>query len=89
MKRHHELSWWLSGKEPTCQCRRQSRHKFDPWVGNIPRRKEWNITQVFLPGKSDGQRSLAGYGPSSHKAVGHDLAAKQQHKQYHMIFAFL
>ena len=27
------LSGWLSGKEPTCQCRRLG---FDPWVGKIP-----------------------------------------------------
>ena len=27
------LLWWLSGKEPACQCRRQ---RFNPWVGNIP-----------------------------------------------------
>ena len=31
---------------------------FDPWVGKIP----W-ICPVFLPGKTHGQRSLAGYGP--------------------------
>jgi len=31
-----------------------------------------------LPGKSQGQRSLAGYGPQGHKKVGHDLANKQQ-----------
>ena len=26
------LPWWLSGKEPTCQCRR---HGFDPWSSKI------------------------------------------------------
>ena len=25
-----------SGKEPTCQCRSQKRHGFNPWVGKIP-----------------------------------------------------
>ena len=24
------------GKEPTSQCRRHKRHRFDPWVGKIP-----------------------------------------------------
>ena len=24
-----------SGKEPACQCRRQKRHRFDPWVRKI------------------------------------------------------
>ena len=28
------LPKWLSGKEPTCQCRR---HKFNPWVRKIQR----------------------------------------------------
>ena len=35
---------------------------FDPWVGNILWRRAWQPTPVFLPGKSHGQRSLAGYG---------------------------
>ena len=30
-----------SGKEPTCQCRRCKRHRFDPWVGKILWRKAW------------------------------------------------
>ena len=51
---------WLSGKEHSCQRRRCRRHGFEPWVGKIPWRK-WQPTPVFLPGKSQGQRSLAGY----------------------------
>ena len=47
-----------SGKEPTCQCRRQKRHGFSAWVGKIPWRKTWQPTPVFLPGKSHGRRSL-------------------------------
>ena len=38
-------------------------HRFDPWVGKIPWRREWQPTPVFLPGKSHEQRSLAGYSP--------------------------
>ena len=37
----------------------------DPW------RREWLPTPVFLPGKSHGQRSLAGYSPWGHK-TGHN-----------------
>ena len=51
-----------TGKEPTCQCRRQ-RRRFDPWVGKIPWKRAWQPTPVFLPGESHGQRSLAGYSP--------------------------
>ena len=51
----------LNAKEPTYQCRRCKRCKFVPCVGKIPWRREWFPTPVFLPGKSHGQRSLAGY----------------------------
>ena len=34
---------------------------FDLWAGKISWRREWLPTPVFLPGKSYGQRSLAGY----------------------------
>ena len=43
--------------------------QIDPWVGNIPWRKKWQPTPVFLPGKSHGQRSLTGYSPWSCKEV--------------------
>ena len=43
---------WLSGKESTCQCRRQKRPGFNPWVGKIPWGRKWQSIPVFLPGKS-------------------------------------
>ena len=40
-----------SGIEPSGQCRKHTRRRFDPWVGKIP----WSRTQlpipVFLPGE--------------------------------------
>ena len=54
------LSWWLSGKESACWCRRC---RFNPWERKIPRRRKWLPTSVFLPGKSQGQRSLEVYSP--------------------------
>ena len=36
---------------------------FDPWVKKSPWRREWQSPPVFVPGKSHGQRSLAGYSP--------------------------
>ena len=59
-----ELPWWLSGKESACQCRT---HGFEPWVWKIFWRKKWQPTPVFLYGKSQGQRSLAGYSPWGRK----------------------
>ena len=38
-----------------------------PLNWNIPWRREWQATPVFLPGKSDGRRSLVGYGPWGRK----------------------
>ena len=53
-----------SDKEPTCQCRRCS---FDPWVGMIPWRREWQSTPVSMPGESHGQRSLVDNSPWGRK----------------------
>ena len=41
-----------SGKEPTCQCKGQNRLMFNPWVGKIHWRKEWQPTPLLLPGES-------------------------------------
>ena len=57
------LPWWLSGKESACQWRL----RFDPWVREIPRRKKWQLTPVFLSGKSHGHGSLVGYSSWGHK----------------------
>ena len=45
------LPWWLSVKGSTCPCRRCL---VDQWAGKIPWRKKWQLTPVFLPGKSHG-----------------------------------
>ena len=42
------------------QCRRP---RFDPWVGEIPWRRDWLPIPVFLPRECHGQRSLVGYSP--------------------------
>ena len=39
---HYGLPWWLSGKEPTCWCRR---HGLNPWVGKIPEERNGNPLQ--------------------------------------------
>ena len=36
---------------------------FDSLVGKIPWSRKWQPAPVFLPGKFQGQRSLAGYSP--------------------------
>ena len=80
--------WWeqlgfpggASGKEPNCQCRRCERHGFNPWVRKIPWRRTRKPISVFLSGESDGQRSLATYGPEGHKELDwSDLAHTHAH----------
>ena len=48
----------------------RSQGQEDPW------RKKLQPTPVFLPGKSQGQRSLAGYHPWGHKRVRLGLTTK-------------
>ena len=40
------------------------RLRFDPFVGKIPWKREWQPTQIFLLGKSHGQRRYRAW---SHK----------------------
>ena len=52
------LSWWLSSLGihlPMQEIRIQSLGYKIPW------KRKWQATPVFLPWKSHGQRSLAGY----------------------------
>ena len=42
------LPWWVSCKEPACQCRRCKRHGFHLWVGKTPWRRKRHPTPVFL-----------------------------------------
>ena len=61
----------VRGKEPTRQCRRHKRHRFDPWFGKILWRRAWQPTPVVMPRETVGQRSLAGYSPGGCR-VRHD-----------------
>ena len=80
--RHEQLSthrtsnfWWdLKDFLPSVQfssvaqsCPTLCDPRFNSWVGKIPWRRKWKPTPEFLPGKSHGQRSLAGYSPWGHK----------------------
>ena len=40
-----------------------------PGLGKIPWRRKWQPTQVLLPGKFHGWRSLVGYSPWSHEEL--------------------
>ena len=55
---------WSSDKESACYCRKP---RFYLQVGKIPWRRKRQPIPVFLPGKSCGQRRLAGYDPQGHR----------------------
>ena len=76
IKLNHVNLCGASGKGPACQCRRHKRHGFDTWVGKILRKRKWQPSPVFLPGKSHGQTSLAGYSKLSCKELDTTEAAE-------------
>ena len=53
---------------------------FNPWVGNIPWRREWQPNPVFLAGEFQGQRTLVDYIVSAITRVGHSWAANTHGK---------
>ena len=67
LRRNWDFPGGASGKEAAGQCRRCNRRGYYPWVGKTPWRTERHSTPVLLPGKSHGQRSLAGYSPWGRK----------------------
>ena len=60
------LSQWLGSKEFFCQCRKCG---FYHGAGKIPWRMKWQPAPIFLPGESQGLRSLAGYSPQDPKEL--------------------
>ena len=70
-----ELNWTevvLGGKEPACQCRRDKRRGFNHWVGKTPWMRAWQLTLVFLPGKSPCAEEPRGLWPIGSQRVGHN-----------------
>ena len=61
------LSRWLSGKESACNAGDTGDRSSIPGLGRSPGGGKWQPTPVFLPEKSHGQRSLAGYSTKGHK----------------------
>ena len=75
---HEQSQTWLrthtcclpgstSGKESASQGKKSKRHGFNSWIGKIPWRRKWQPTPIFLPAKSQGEKSLEGYSPKGHK----------------------
>ena len=59
-------------------------HGFSPWVRKSPWRRAWQPTPVFLPGESQGQRSLAGCSPWGQKESDTIQATQHAHRRYQL-----
>ena len=62
---------WLSGKKPTCQCRRRG---FHPWVRKIPWRRKWQPTPVSCLENPMDREEAGGLQPMESQRVRHDRA---------------
>ena len=71
------------GSVVTNICLPSRRLMFNPWVGKIPWKREWQPTPVFLPGQSHGHRSLAGYRPWGCTDSDRTESTEQQQQQQH------
>ena len=79
--RHMGFPSGASGKAPACQCRRQKRCRFNPWVRKIPWRRVQHRTPVSLPGECHGQRSLGNYSPQRRREL--DMTEASWHTLTH------
>ena len=61
------------------------RDGFNPWVRKVPWRRAWQLTPVFLPLESHGQRGLMGYSPQAHKEKDTTEATQQAHTHFHFL----
>jgi len=76
----------MCGKVPACQCWRQRRCRFHPWVRKILWWRAWQPTPIFLPGESRGQGSLTGYNPLGCKEL--DTTEVTYYTSLHVVAVF-
>ena len=67
-------SWWLSGKDSACQCRR---HGFNSWVAKIPWKRKWQPFQYSCLG-NHGDRGAWQATVHGFARVRHDWSTQQQ-----------
>ena len=65
-----KMLWWVLAQVTQWESACNARDTISiPELGRSPWRRKWQLTLVFLPGESHGQRSLAGYSPWGHKEL--------------------
>ena len=62
----------ISGKQPSCQCRRCKRHRFDPWVQKMPWRKKWQPFSIILAWRIPRAEEHGGVQSMGSQRVGHN-----------------
>ena len=67
------------GKESAFNARDAGDRGSVPGLGRSPLRTHGNPPPVFLPGESQGQRSLVGYSPWGHKELNMTEATEPSH----------
>jgi len=61
-----------TGKEHACQCKRQKRDRFNPWVEKISWRRVWQPTPVFWLGESPRTEEPGGRQSTGTQRVKHN-----------------
>ena len=72
----------ISGKEPTCQCRRQERCRFNPWVWKIPGDGHGNPLQCSCL-ENPMERGAVGLQSMGSQRVRHDRVHTHTHTHTH------
>ena len=62
----------LPGAQTVKNCLQCGRPRFDPWVEEIPWRRAWQPTPVFLPGESPWTEEPGRLQSMGSQGVGHD-----------------
>ena len=71
-----------SGKESAHQRGRHKRRGLGPWMGQIPWRRAWQPTPVFVPGESPWTEEPGRLQPMGSQRAGHNRATKHSTAQY-------
>ena len=89
------FSFWLSNI-PLCIgslvahriCLQYERPGFDPWVGKVPWRREWQLSLVISPREFHEQRSLVGLQSMGSQRAGNDWGTTHIHTHTHTYIFF-
>ena len=76
-----------SGREPTCQCRRPRRNRFNSWVRKIPRERNSNPHQYSCPENPTDRGAwwVTVHGADTTKAAEHKREPETHKRRQHVI----